>query len=160
MRSPFAVAVIGAISLVALGARAQEAAAGEERPSIEIARSHMEQGQAYYLQGRFGEAAAEFEAAYEAEPFSAFLYNAAVAYENAGDAARAVDFFSRYLERDPNAADRAPVEQRIERLRAAIAAAATAGTGAGTGTGTGTGTGGVGSPTRPAIPCFNTPLVR
>lgn len=126
MRIPVAVAVIVLVAVVASRGQAQgeaTGAAGAERASIEVARSHMEQGQAYYLQGRFGEAAAEFEAAYEAEPFSAFLYNAAVAYENAGDAVRAVDFFSRYLERDPNASDRSAVEQRIARLRAVIATA-------------------------------------
>lgn len=82
----------------------------------------MEQGQAYYLQGRFGEAATEFEAAYEAQPFSAFLYNAGVAYENAGQPGRALDFFRLYLERDPSASDRASVEQRIATLSAAIEA--------------------------------------
>lgn len=126
MRVGFLGLIVVVLSFPALspsraGAQGRESA--EERPSIEIARSHMEQGQAYYLQGRFGEAAAEFEAAYEAEPFSAFLYNAAVAYENAGDAVRAVDFFQRYLERDPSAADRDGVQQRIERLTAAIDAA-------------------------------------
>ncbi len=100
----------------------QLASAQDERPPIEVARAHMEQGQAYYLQGRFGEAATEFEAAYEAQPFSAFLYNAGVAYENAGQPGRALDFFQLYLERDPNASDAATVEQRIATLRAAIEA--------------------------------------
>ena len=122
--------------------------AQDRETSIEQARRLMEQGQTYYLQGRFGEAAAEFEAAYQAEPFSAFLFNAGVAYENARDSRRAVEFFRLYLERDPSASDRAAVEQRIERLSAAIAAAEAAarppdpqiteGTGAG-----GTGEGGV-----------------
>jgi hypothetical protein len=107
---------------LAAGLCPASAAAQESRSSIDVARSHMEQGQIYYLQGRFGEAAAEFEAAYAAEPFSAFLYNAAVAYENGGDLDRAIEFFRRYLERDPSASDRAAVEARMGRLRAAIEA--------------------------------------
>ncbi|WP_053236502.1 PEGA domain-containing protein [Sandaracinus amylolyticus] len=110
----FAVVVLGTSAGWVPAARAQE------RSSIETARAHMEQGQAYYLQGRFGEAAAEFEAAYEAEPFSAFLYNAAVAYENAGDLSRALDYFRSYLQRDPSASDRDAVEQRVARLTAEL----------------------------------------
>ncbi|MDQ3036921.1 MAG: tetratricopeptide repeat protein, partial [Myxococcota bacterium] len=122
MRRLLASAALCGLALIASLAPTPVAAQDEERPSIEVARSRMEQGQAYYLQGRFGEAAAEFEAAYQAEPFSAFLYNAAVAYENAGQPSRALDFFQLYLERDPAAADRAAVEQRIAGLRAALEA--------------------------------------
>lgn len=143
------------LALVANLGLSTAVAAQDRETSIEQARRLMEQGQTYYLQGRFGEAAAEFEAAYQAEPFSAFLFNAGVAYENARDSRRAVEFFRLYLERDPSASDRAPVEQRIERLSAAIAAAeaaarppepqTTEGTGEGEGgtgeSGTGTGTG-------------------
>jgi tetratricopeptide (TPR) repeat protein len=92
----------------------------QERTSLEVARDHMEQGQTFYLQGRFEEAATEFEAAYAAEAFSAFLFNAGVSYENAGQLARGLEFFGRYLERDPSASDRAEVEARMERLRAEI----------------------------------------
>jgi len=71
-------------------------------------------GQTLYLQGRFGEAAAEFEAAFEAQPFAAFLYNAGISYENGGDLSRAIEFFRRYLTSpDPDVDDRAEVEGRI-----------------------------------------------
>jgi hypothetical protein len=109
---PFVAAFVLSAAMSAGTAHAQD-----ERSPIEVARAHMEQGQAYYLQGRFGEAATEFEAAYEAQPFSAFLYNAGVAYENAGQPGRALDYFRLYLERDPNASDAAAVEQRISGLR-------------------------------------------
>jgi len=136
-----------AISLASLvtGFLPNTAGAQGNRSSIELARARMEQGQTYYLQGRFAEAAAEFEAAYEIEPFSAFLYNAGVAYEQAGAYERALEFFGRYLEREPNASDRAAVAQRMERLRAAIEArrAAAAATGTDTsGEAGSTGTGG------------------
>lgn len=95
--------------------------AQRSRAQLDEARHHMEQGQAYFLQGRFSEAAGEFETAYGVQPFSAFLYNAGVAYESGGDLARAVEFFGRYVERDPTASDRAEVEARVEALRGRIA---------------------------------------
>ncbi|MBI2897239.1 MAG: PEGA domain-containing protein [Deltaproteobacteria bacterium] len=94
---------------------AQPAPSGDP---VEQARSHMERGQILYVQGRYIESAEEFMRAFEFQPFSAFLYNAGVSYERFGDGARAAELFTRYLESDPNAADRADVQARIERLRA------------------------------------------
>lgn len=110
--------LLSALVLAAAPAAAQE----ESGPSpIERARQHMERGQALYLQARFEEAAAEFEAAYAAQPFSAFLYNAGVALERAGQPARAIEFFEQYLSRDPSASDAAAVRERIAELRRALA---------------------------------------
>src|SRR5687768_14194842 len=92
-------------------------AVAQDREAIERARDHMERGQTFYTSGRFVEAAEEFQRAYEAQPFSAFLYNAAVAYERLDDPTRSADFFSRYLERDPEATDATEVRSRIDRLR-------------------------------------------
>ena len=83
------IVVFGAL-LLASPAWAQSDEAGS---AIELARQHMERGQALYLQARFEEAAAEFDAAYDAQPFSAFLYNAGVALERAGQPARAASYF-------------------------------------------------------------------
>src|SRR5688500_1800320 len=110
------------IGLASAGARAQEEQQepppeNEEQSSIERARDHMERGQALYLQARFEEAAAEFESAYQAQAFSAFLYNAGVALERAGQTARAIEFFEQYLSRDPDASDARTVRQRIAALR-------------------------------------------
>ncbi len=94
------------------------ASAQRVRGAIEQARERMEQGQAYFLQGRFGEAASEFEAAYGIRPFTAFLYNAGVAYETGGDLPHAVELFGRYVTQETNPRDRAEVEARIAGLRA------------------------------------------
>ena len=48
----------------------------------------MERGQILYVQARYIEASQEFLLAYEYQPFSAFLFNAAVAYERFGDGGR------------------------------------------------------------------------
>lgn len=110
--------VFGAL-LLASPAWAQSDEGGS---AIELARQHMERGQALYLQARFEEAAAEFDAAYDAQPFSAFLYNAGVALERAGQPARAASYFERYLSTDPSSADADAVRARIAELRAAAAA--------------------------------------
>lgn len=92
------------------------------RASLEQARTRMEQGQAYFLQGRFGESAAEFEAAFAIQPFPAFLYNAGLAYENGGELGRAAEFYVRFVSAETNEAQRAEVQTRIEGLRARIEA--------------------------------------
>ncbi|HBQ13089.1 MAG TPA: hypothetical protein DEF51_18780 [Myxococcales bacterium] len=112
------IVVFGAL-LLASPAWAQSDEGGS---AIELARQHMERGQALYLQARFEEAAAEFDAAYDAQPFSAFLYNAGVALERAGQPARAASYFERYLSTDPSSADADAVRARIAELRAAAAA--------------------------------------
>lgn len=110
-------ALLGALALGPSVVRAQDGASD----AFVAAREHMERGQTYYLQGRFGEAATEFEAAFDAQPFAAFLYNAGVAYENGGDLSRAIEFFRRYLlSPDMDVDDTAGVEERIARLEQRI----------------------------------------
>lgn len=87
------------------------------RQALELARTHMEQGQELYGSGRFVEAAEEFLAAYDARPFSAFLYNAGIAYERSGDLGRALALYERYLEREPGASDAAEVQAKIDAIR-------------------------------------------
>lgn len=103
---------------------------------MEVAREHMERGQALYGAARYIESAEEFLRAYEAQPFAAFLYNAGVAYEKVDDPGRAADYFSRFLQSDPQAQGAGKLTVRIERLRglarareqeAAAAALATSG---------------------------------
>ena len=67
-----------------LPAAPQGIAAAEDTP-IERARQSMELGQQAFSQGSFQEAAAHFISAYSASSFSAFLYNAGLAHEKAGD---------------------------------------------------------------------------
>jgi hypothetical protein len=84
---------------------------------MEVAREHMERGQALYGAARYIESAEEFLRAYEAQPFAAFLYNAGVAYEKVDDPGRAADYFARFLQSDPQAQGAPKLTQRIERLR-------------------------------------------
>ena len=94
-----------------------EPTAPTARNPLEEAREHMERGQALYGAGRFIESAEEFLRAYEAQPFSAFLFNAGVAYEKVDDPGRAADYFSRFLQTDPQAENAGKLNARIDRLR-------------------------------------------
>jgi hypothetical protein len=95
----------------------EEARTPTQENPMEVAREHMERGQALHQAGRFIESAEEFLRAYEAQPFAAFLFNAGVAYEKVGDPGRAADYFQRYLTADSQADDAPATEKRIERLR-------------------------------------------
>jgi len=85
--------------------------------SSELARSHYDRGQELYVQERYLEAVDEYNAAYAEDPQSAYLYNAAVAYERQQDYTRAADYFARYLVDEPDAPDSEQVRQRIDLLR-------------------------------------------
>ena len=115
-------------ALVPRHVRAQQAPAAS---AMEVARERMERGQGLFVARRYAEAAEEFVRAYEAQPFSAFLYNAGAAWEKQGDRARAAEFFARYLERDPEASDARAVRERIARLRGGAGGAASPAGGAG-----------------------------
>ncbi|MET0339760.1 MAG: PEGA domain-containing protein [Polyangiales bacterium] len=88
------------------------------RSPLDAAREHMERGQALYQAERYVESVEEFLRAYDAQPFSAFLYNAGVACEKLGQAERAADFFERFLASErtpPSGAEK--LRARIDRLR-------------------------------------------
>lgn len=92
------------------------------RAQLEEARGHMERGQAYFLQGRYAEAAVEFDTAYGVHPFTAFLFNAGVAYETGGDLRRALEYFDRYVSLETNASERTEVQTRADGIRGRIEA--------------------------------------
>lgn len=77
------------------------------------ARSHFRVGQLMYGEGRFNEAAAEFDRAYELSGRPQLLYNAFLAHRDAGHVAEAVARLRQYLEQTPDAADRETLERRL-----------------------------------------------
>ncbi len=94
---------------------------GAKRGSgIDDARSRMQNGQSLFAQGRFEEAMHEFEAAYEAMPYSAFLYNAAFAAEKAKDWQRAIAQYEKFLVADPTSTDAAKIRETIARLKSEL----------------------------------------
>jgi tetratricopeptide (TPR) repeat protein len=95
------------------------AQSGDE--DVEIAKAHYKTGEAYYERGRFTDAAREFEEAYRLSKRPALLYNMGKSYEGAGEPARALDAYRRYLKEVRNSSDRGAVRGRVEALMGVVA---------------------------------------
>ena len=93
------------------------AAMREEAMTDEGARSRFRVGQTLYREGRFLDAAREFETAYELSPRPMLLFNAYLAYRDAGDLENAVPNLRRYLEEEPDAQNAALLRQRLDSLQ-------------------------------------------
>jgi hypothetical protein len=116
-----------AAALVALAAVAAVGPVREARSapcvgSVDESRRHMERGFSLYDKKQFADAAAEFDAAYRAQAFSAFLCNAAMAYQEALDFPNAVLRYKAFLVAEPNPPDLARLRTMIVWLEAQIAA--------------------------------------
>jgi tetratricopeptide (TPR) repeat protein len=91
------------------------------------ARAQFQRAEAAYNMGKFTEALAAYQAAYEAKPLPGLLFNIAQCHRNLGNQERALFFYRRYLALDPQTSNRATVEQLIaetEQRRAQESAAA------------------------------------
>lgn len=98
----------GAMLLVAPNARAEAPA--------EAARIYFNQGVKLYNLGHFQDAIHAFEAAYDLDPAPILIFNIAQSHRQLGNKERAIFFYRRYLEQDPNPANRTDIEQRIKDL--------------------------------------------
>ncbi len=90
--------------------------------SVEEARRHMDRGLELYDKEQFREAASEFDAAYQAQPFSASLCNAAMAYERALDFKSAIARYKSFLSAEPNPPDLVRIKTVLAWLEAQYAA--------------------------------------
>jgi len=91
---------------------AARAAAAGERPG----RVLFEQAEAKFNTGRFDEALVDYQAAYDAEPLPAFLFNIGQCYRNMGNYERAQFFFRRYAALDPRSPNRPAAERLIAEM--------------------------------------------
>jgi tetratricopeptide (TPR) repeat protein len=107
-------ALLAALLLALSGAGAHAA----DKPSRAAARRHFERGTALYQEARYAEAAAAFEAAYQAVANGVVLYNVGQCYEKLGDLPRAIGAYRDYLREVPGAEDRAAVETLVANLEA------------------------------------------
>ena len=85
-----------------------------------LARSRFRIGQALYEAGRFMEAAREFEAAFELSTRASLLFNAYLAYRDAGNLEEATRTLGRYLEQDPEVEDVELLRRRHASMREAL----------------------------------------
>ncbi|MEM9453084.1 MAG: hypothetical protein AAGF11_02815 [Myxococcota bacterium] len=91
----------------------EELAQRQLQAKIEQAIEHYKEGQRLYSNGRYGEAAVEFERSYAAVPAANTLYAVALAFGRAGKTVEAVRAFERYLEL-PDCSQWAPDERPID----------------------------------------------
>jgi hypothetical protein len=116
------------VLIAVVGGGAPAAAGGPDRPAAAAAggadrpgRASFEMAETKFNLGRFEEAVVDYQAAYQAEPLPAFLFNIGQCYRNAGDYERAQFYFRRYVELDPRSRNRPDAERLIaemERLAA------------------------------------------
>jgi len=102
-----AIFVLGASTGIARQGHAQSRAK-------QTAEAHYEKGMKAYTLGHFPEAIEEFERAYEMRSEPIFLYNIAQSHRQNNAPQRAIFFYRRYLEADPNVKNRAEIEKRIK----------------------------------------------
>jgi hypothetical protein len=95
--------------------------------ALKRAQSAFDQAQLDYLQGNYDKAAQGFQDAYSARQFPQFLYNVASSFymkaKKDGDGPsyeKAVEYYRRYLQEQPDATDKAKVERAIEVLEGEI----------------------------------------
>jgi tetratricopeptide (TPR) repeat protein len=84
------------------------------------ARGHFRLGREYYGQGRFAEAAKEFEVAYGLSGRASLLYNVYLAYRDAQDTPNAARALRGYLAAVPDAPDREHLTARLAALEALL----------------------------------------
>jgi tetratricopeptide (TPR) repeat protein len=123
-----AVGVVVALAITCLGAALASANPPDPpRPG----RALFERAEANFNRGKFEEARADYQAAYDIEPLPAFLFNIGQCYRNMGDYDRALFFFQRYTQLDPDNPNRPAAERLIaEMTRLAEERRAQAGPGA------------------------------
>jgi tetratricopeptide (TPR) repeat protein len=108
---------LAAVAFVAVVCAAGALAAQPRtRSPQDQAKEQYERGVVAYNLERFDDAIAAFARAYELDPAPILLYNIAQARWKKGENDRALFYYRRYLEADPNAENRAAVEARMRDL--------------------------------------------
>ncbi|MEZ4463551.1 MAG: PEGA domain-containing protein [bacterium] len=100
--------------LLAVALAASPALAQTEPPPA--AKAAYDAGVAHFQAGRYTDAIAEFNKAYRLGPNPVLVFNMARAFEELGDFASATEFYKRYLQMAPEAADRQVVEESLRTL--------------------------------------------
>lgn len=98
------------LTLALLTSPGQVGAENVDPVEVDRARRHFQAGSAYFEEGKFDDAVREFRIAYGLSHRPELLYNVAKAYLRKGDAARASEAFTEYLQLRPDAIDRPGIE--------------------------------------------------
>jgi hypothetical protein len=106
---------LAALLMLCVASALAPALARAQSPA-ELGKVRFERGVKHYNLGRFPEAIAEFEQAYDIDPAPILLFNIAQCHRQTGNKERALFFYRRYLEQAPNAPNRNDVEMRVKDL--------------------------------------------
>lgn len=90
-------------------------------PPIDAARGHYLAGKAYFERGEYRRAIVEFIEAKRESNRPELDFNIATAYERTGDVRKAITYYRSFLQRRPDDAERALIEQKIAALESAAA---------------------------------------
>src|SRR5690349_9936330 len=92
--------------------------AGADEPDrVRRAQSLFQAGLAHYESGEYEAALEYFEQGYATSPQPLFLYNLALVATKLKQPDKALDYYQRYLQSDPNAPDAAEIRRRIAELK-------------------------------------------
>jgi hypothetical protein len=107
---------LGTLVALLCFALAEPAVAESSAQTMQAIQKRMEEGLALFVGEKPLEAAAVFEKGYQEHPYSAFLFNAGICYENVGKKQEALAKYKQYMQVDPNSPDIAEVRVRVARL--------------------------------------------
>lgn len=127
-------------ALIFIASTAGPALGDPKEDQEQRAQKLFQVGDDHYAAGRYEEAVAHFQQAYDLSPQPALLFNMANAYERMGEYEKAADHLRRYLE-SPKAEDVASVRERIRRLELSARASGTVSAESGPGAGASPGSG-------------------
>jgi hypothetical protein len=111
--------VLTIVALIPLTAAAQTppALTADQKQEMKI---HYERGQRAFDIGKYPDAIDEYAKVYEIGGNSTMLFNIAQAHRLNNQPADALRFYRRYLQRSPNAPNKADVEQKINEMEKAV----------------------------------------
>jgi tetratricopeptide (TPR) repeat protein len=112
----FRVLFVVALGLAAV-AHAGETLADEGKKE---AKQHFVKGEKLFDEGRYAEAAREFNAAYNLAPHPQVLYNIATCHEKSGDVPAAVLAYRRYVAEAQDAAEIAEIKAKLAALEGKV----------------------------------------
>jgi len=101
-------------------ARERDREAEDEAAAAKRARGHFQKGEKLFALGKFDDALAEYEAAFDAQPLPEFLFNIGQCHRNLKDYEAAIFSFKKYLRLRPDAANRRAVEKLVTQLEAQL----------------------------------------
>jgi len=110
---PRAALLVAALLSATAQAAPKRPAPAYDQKQEKAARAHFDKAEKAFNLGHFDDALAGYQAAYEALPLPAFLFNIAQCHRNLRNREQAVFFYQRYLSLAPDAPNHTVVEELI-----------------------------------------------